>query len=95
MLRSLAFSAVKATCDLAAALDLEVIAEGVETAEPASSALAAGCKVLQGFWCAHPLEAGAAAAWLRARSPGQRDQRSGAEAAPPASSSSTAFCTAR
>ena len=63
----------KAICDLAAALDLEVIAEGVETAEHASAALAAGCKVLQGFLYARPLEASAAAVWLSARSQGPRD----------------------
>ncbi len=63
-----ATAVVKAICDLAAALDLEVIAEGVETPEHASSALAAGCQVLQGFLYAHPLEAKDAAGWLRARS---------------------------
>ncbi len=78
-----AVAVVKAICDLAAVLDLEVIAEGVETPEHASAALAAGCKVLQGFLYAHPLDASAAAEWFR----GQRPD-------PPASSS-TAFCTAR
>ena len=63
-----ATAVVKAICDLAAVLDLEVVAEGVETAEHASSALAAGCKVLQGFLYAHPLDANAAAEWLRGRS---------------------------
>ena len=67
-----ATAVVKAICDLAAVLDLEVIAEGVETAEHASSALAAGCKVLQGFLYAHPLDANAAAGWLRTRSQGPR-----------------------
>ncbi len=62
-----ATAVVKAICDLAAVLDLEVIAEGVETAEHASSALAAGCNVLQGFLYDHPLDPPAAAAWMRRR----------------------------
>ena len=51
-----ATAVVKAICDLAAVLRLEVVAEGVETADHASAALAAGCQVLQGFLYARPLE---------------------------------------
>lgn len=60
-----ASAVVKAICDLAAALRIEVVAEGVETQAHASSALAAGCQVLQGFLFARPLVPEAAAAWLR------------------------------
>jgi diguanylate cyclase (GGDEF)-like protein len=65
-----ATAVVKAICDLAAVLHIEVIAEGVETAEHASSARAAGCKVLQGFWYAHPLDPTAAAGWLQRHAEG-------------------------
>lgn len=62
-----ATAVVKAICDLAAVLHLQVVAEGVETAEHASAALSAGCQVLQGFLYARPLEPGEAAHWLGAR----------------------------
>jgi len=62
-----ATAVVKAICDLAAVLHLEVVAEGVETPEHASAALAAGCRVLQGFLYARPLEPSEAAHWLGAR----------------------------
>lgn len=62
-----ATAVVKAICDLAAVLHLEVVAEGVETADHASSALAAGCQVLQGYLYARPLEPEGAADWLRER----------------------------
>ncbi|HKX42292.1 MAG TPA: EAL domain-containing protein [Burkholderiaceae bacterium] len=61
---------VKAICDLAAVLRLEVVAEGVETVEHASAALSAGCRVLQGYLYARPLEAREAAGWLQ-RTAGQ------------------------
>jgi len=62
-----ATAVVKAICDLAAVLRLEVVAEGVETPEHASAALAAGCQVLQGFLYARPLEPREAAQWLGER----------------------------
>jgi len=62
-----ATAVVKAICDLAAVLHLEVVAEGVETIEHASAALSAGCHVLQGFLYARPLEPRDAAHWLGAR----------------------------
>ena len=62
-----AMAVVKAICDLAAVLQLQVVAEGVETAEHARAALAAGCQVLQGFLYARPLEPREAAQWLGAR----------------------------
>jgi diguanylate cyclase (GGDEF)-like protein/PAS domain S-box-containing protein len=64
-----ATAVVKAICDLAAVLRLDVVAEGVETPEHASAALAAGCRVLQGFLYARPLEPREAAQWLGSRKP--------------------------
>jgi diguanylate cyclase (GGDEF)-like protein len=58
---------VKAICDLAAVLQLDVVAEGVETRAHAGAAAAAGCKVLQGFLYARPLEAADATRWMRDR----------------------------
>jgi diguanylate cyclase (GGDEF)-like protein/PAS domain S-box-containing protein len=62
-----AVAVVKAICDLAAVLHLDVVAEGVETPAHASAAAAAGCKVLQGFLYARPLEPADAAQWMRGR----------------------------
>jgi len=59
-----AVAIVKAICDLAAVLRLEVVAEGVETAEQAAAALGAGCEVMQGYFYARPLAAADAARWL-------------------------------
>lgn len=59
-----AIAVVKAICDLASVLHLEVVAEGVETAEHAQAALGAGCDVLQGYFYAKPLESIQAAQWL-------------------------------
>jgi EAL domain-containing protein (putative c-di-GMP-specific phosphodiesterase class I) len=60
-----ATAVVKAICDLAAVLHLDVVAEGVETTAHASAALGAGCNALQGFLYARPLEPIDAARWLR------------------------------
>ena len=62
-----ATAVVKAICDLAAALGLEVVAEGVETLAHANAALEAGCQVLQGFLYARPLEPAEAVRWMRGR----------------------------
>ncbi len=58
---------VKAVCDLAAALRLRVVAEGVETAEQAAAASEAGCDELQGYFFSRPLPAPEAARWLQTR----------------------------
>ncbi len=58
---------VKAICDLAAVLKLDVVAEGVETPEHAAAALGAGCDALQGFLFAKPLEVDEATRWLTDR----------------------------
>lgn len=60
-----AAAVVKSICDLAGVLNLEVVAEGVETTEHATAALAAGCNVLQGYFFAKPLEVAAATEWLQ------------------------------
>jgi EAL domain-containing protein (putative c-di-GMP-specific phosphodiesterase class I) len=62
-----ATAVVKAICDLAAVLHLDVVAEGVETAAHAAAAVGAGCNVLQGFLYAQPLEPAEAARWLQQR----------------------------
>jgi len=59
-----ATAVVKAICDLASALRLDVVAEGVETREHARAATAAGCDVLQGYLYARPLSPDEAARWL-------------------------------
>lgn len=68
----------RALLDLAGALELEVIAEGVETAEEAAWLSAQGVLYAQGFWFSHPLESGPAmvclkrqAATRESASPGQ------------------------
>ena len=59
-----AVAVVQAICQLAEALQLQVIAEGVETEEQAAAARAAGCAELQGYLYAMPLDVEDAAAWL-------------------------------
>ncbi len=61
-----AVAVVKAICDLAAVLDLDVVAEGVETAEHAQAACEAGCHTLQGYHFARPLDVPDATKWLQA-----------------------------
>jgi diguanylate cyclase (GGDEF)-like protein/PAS domain S-box-containing protein len=61
-----AVAVVRAICDLASALRLDVVAEGVESLEHAQAAREAGCHDLQGFLYARPLEVAAATDWLRA-----------------------------
>ena len=55
---------VAAICEIAAALSLEVVAEGVETAGQAAAALEAGCETMQGYLYARPLPPAEAARWL-------------------------------
>lgn len=59
-----ATAVVKAICDLAATLDLDVIAEGVETPAQSEAVRAAGCHVMQGYLYARPLAPAEAARWL-------------------------------
>ncbi len=59
-----ATAVVKAICDLARVLKLDVVAEGVETAAQARAAVAAGCQVMQGDLYARPLLPADATRWL-------------------------------
>ena len=59
-----AVAVVKAICDLATVLDLDVVAEGVETPEHARAAREAGCHALQGYLYARPLSVDEATGWL-------------------------------
>jgi diguanylate cyclase (GGDEF)-like protein/PAS domain S-box-containing protein len=59
-----AAAVVKAICQLAAVLQLDVVAEGVESGAQAQAARDAGCQVLQGALYAQPLTADEAGRWL-------------------------------
>jgi EAL domain-containing protein (putative c-di-GMP-specific phosphodiesterase class I) len=60
-----AVAVVTAICQLASALDLRVVAEGIETLEQSVAARDAGCQELQGFFYARPLTVDGAADWMR------------------------------
>lgn len=60
-----ALAVVTAICQLADALQLRVVAEGVETPAHAEAARQAGCDELQGFLYARPLTPEDAEQWLR------------------------------
>lgn len=64
-----AVAVVKAICDLASVLDLDVVAEGVETPEHARAAREAGCHALQGYLYARPLSVDEATGWLARATP--------------------------
>ncbi|MEN9656678.1 MAG: hypothetical protein RL571_143 [Pseudomonadota bacterium] len=53
-----------ALLDLASALDLEIIAEGIETPEEAHWLFAQGVLYAQGLWFSHPLESDQAIDYL-------------------------------
>ncbi|HSR84638.1 MAG TPA: EAL domain-containing protein [Streptosporangiaceae bacterium] len=55
---------VKSILDLAAALGIRSVAEGVESAEVANALLAMGCVAAQGWYFARPMNAASATAWL-------------------------------
>lgn len=61
-----AIAVVQAICQLAAALRLRVVAEGVETEVQAYSAQQAGCHEIQGYFFAKPLSPEVALQWLHA-----------------------------
>ena len=58
---------VKSTIDLAHALNLEVIAEGIETAQQASILRQLGCDYAQGYLYSRPLHVDKVAGWFRER----------------------------
>lgn len=60
---------VKGVVGLAEALGLNVVAEGVETAEQWAFLRESGCHTLQGYYIARPLTVEALEQWLRERAP--------------------------
>jgi len=57
--------------DLARAFGLEVVAEGVETADVATALANRGCDVVQGYWVCPPLSADEVELWLDRHEPEQ------------------------
>ena len=51
------YAIVKAILDLAAALDMQVVAEGIETEAQRDRLLAMGCQYGQGYWFGKPVPA--------------------------------------
>jgi len=62
-----AVAVVTAICQLASALELRVVAEGIETLEQSLAARDAGCQELQGYFHARPLTVADAGDWMRRR----------------------------
>jgi diguanylate cyclase (GGDEF)-like protein len=58
---------VKSILDLAAALGIRSVAEGVESADVARALLGMGCVAAQGWYFAKPMDAASATAWLTER----------------------------
>jgi EAL domain-containing protein (putative c-di-GMP-specific phosphodiesterase class I) len=56
---------VSSTIDMAHALDLRVVAEGVESAAVASEVVAMGVDLLQGYHLSPPMPANQVEAWVR------------------------------
>lgn len=63
---------VRAICELAAALHMDVVAEGIENEAHARAAAEAGCQVLQGYHFARPLSADDASEWIARATGGER-----------------------
>ncbi len=59
---------VRAAVSLARGMEIELVAEGVETPAQAAALWALGCEALQGYLVARPMPAAAMARWLQARS---------------------------
>ncbi len=66
---------VKLTTDLGHQLGLEVIAEGIETAEGLDALRILGCDTAQGYWICRPGTAGDITNWLAARAVRGNDLR--------------------
>jgi diguanylate cyclase (GGDEF)-like protein len=74
---------VKSILDLAAALGIRSVAEGVESVEVAAALLAMGCVAAQGWHFARPMNAVSATAWLTDHcAPGRRPTRIAATTGP-------------
>jgi EAL domain-containing protein (putative c-di-GMP-specific phosphodiesterase class I) len=58
---------VRGTLDLAHNLGLEVVAEGVETAEACEALMALGCDIAQGWWLSPAIPAAELGLWLDRR----------------------------
>jgi sensor c-di-GMP phosphodiesterase-like protein len=63
---------------LASAMDLDVVAEGVETKEQAGFLRERGCQKVQGYWFARPMPAEEFTRYLR-RQPRPRARRGNSE----------------
>ena len=55
---------VKTIIDLGHALEMTVIAEGVETADQCRALRQAGCDAIQGYWLSRPMPGPATLVWL-------------------------------
>jgi diguanylate cyclase (GGDEF)-like protein len=74
---------VKSILDLAAALGIRSVAEGVESADVATALVAMGCVTAQGWHFARPMNAVSATAWLTDHcAPGRSPQRLAPASAP-------------
>ena len=60
---------VVAVIQMAQALSIEVVAEGVETEAQATFLQSAGCDVLQGYWLGRPMPAGQLVSFVKAQGP--------------------------
>ena len=59
---------LKSTIDLAHALGMSVVAEGIEDEGVATVLAGLGCDVIQGYWVSRPVPMPALIGWMRARS---------------------------
>ena len=71
-------SIVRAVVDVARALDMTVVAEGIERSEQAEVLAEIGCSTAQGYYFAEPLAADALESWLREGSLGRGRAAAGA-----------------
>ena len=62
---------IKAICALASSLELEVIAEGVETAQQYHQLLALDCRHFQGYLFGRPMPLAEFESWLAVHQPAQ------------------------
>lgn len=66
---------VESTVRMAHALDLHVVAEGVENEADARLLAELGCDIAQGYYYSHPLPANACSAWIENRNAGATRDR--------------------
>ena len=64
----------KTIVDLGHALNMRVVAEGVETAEQCHMLGEIGCDLIQGYWLSRPMRGDATLDWLRARQDATRQR---------------------